>query len=389
MKNRVSTVLSLPTVFVFLAISVANEPPIASNSAIAITTVQHRPIDTETYRNQVVKAYVRALQEKKFTLVLFSKSHHLNPFAQNMMEKLKSPRLAEFADQVIMCMCDPELDSSCSELQAALKVTAYPSLFVIKTHREKIEVMAEIVGECELEFLERTLRTALAQPIGNVGQYAEESPELHSSESAKRDSAANPGAVPVMDSERFRDHMLDAYMAALEQNKYTLVLLTSDDNGFAQRMERKLKDPQLSRFAEHCVLAVCRPNYDEGARKLADKLEVKAYPHLLVLNTNPSQIHIVGEIIGEVEVHQIEGVLQSSMTDANKVGVTGIKQRERQSSSPNVAPRNERNEATKETATDHSFSSTPGFTEFEQRIAESLPPWSQLSDPSHLQETRK
>ena len=189
----------------------------------------HNPIDTETYRNQVVKAYVKALKEKKYTLVLFSRSHHINPFAKRMVEKLKNPVLAEFSDQVVMCLCDPELDSSCEDLHTALEVNAYPSLFLIKTNREKIQVMVKIVGECETPVLNSVLTRELRKPIEDTGRYADNLVEEDREVRVDRNADLSISASKEFDTNIFRDRTFDAYMTALRENKYTLVLLSQEE----------------------------------------------------------------------------------------------------------------------------------------------------------------
>ena len=88
----------------------AEEPRLMDLIFPTVQLAEPNPIDTETYRNCVIKAYVQALQDGKYTLVLFSKHHRINPFAKRLAERLSDPSLAKYSDRVVFCLTDPGLD---------------------------------------------------------------------------------------------------------------------------------------------------------------------------------------------------------------------------------------------------------------------------------------
>ncbi|MCA9212023.1 MAG: hypothetical protein KDB27_03085 [Planctomycetales bacterium] len=367
MKYRMSMVFAIIALMSSTIVTQADE----SASSDKQSAAPRAPIDTETYRNQVVKAYVKALKEKKYTLVLFSKSHNVNPFAKRMVEKLKNPVLAKYSDRVVMCLCDPELDSSSSELHQELNVKAYPALFLIKTNREKVDVKATVIGEVETTTLNEVLTNVLRQPIDDVGQYAEDLPETKqnatssSTVSSDSDETTSGAGTRTFDLNRFRNRLLDAYMTALHENKYTVVLLKNESNGFADRMERKLKDPKLGRFVDQCIVTVSRPSHDSGAKQVADELNLKAYPHLLVVNTNRDQFPVVGEIIGEVDVDQIVDIFERSMTDPAKQTAKAEQAEQDLAKTPILQ--------------EPIFEGTPGFAEMERMLKESNKVWAEIN----------
>lgn len=376
MKNHLPMVLASFAIVSPVLVS-AEEPTELLPRCSSVETT-HTPIDTETYRNQVVKAYVKALKEKKYTLVLFSRSHQINPFAKRMVEKLKNPVLAEFSDQVVMCLCDPELDSSCEELHTALEVNAYPSLFLIKTNREKVQVMVKIVGECETPVLNSVLTRELRKAIEDTGRYAEDIAEQDREVTDDRNADLSISASKEFDTNIFRDRTFDAYMKALRENKYTLVLLSQENNGFAERMERKLKDPRLSQFVDQSILTVADPQRDSGAKQLQDALDVMAYPTLLVLNTDKDRIHLVGQISGEVEVNQIVDVLERSMNDSSK-GTTKTARFKDNGADRTRATESEPPQPAGESQQHVHFTGSVGFTDVEQVIADSQKKWEEIN----------
>jgi len=119
------------------------------------------PIDIDTYRNATVSAYSQALRDGKYTLVLFSKKHRLNGFAQRLAERIEDPVLAKYSDKVVFCLTDPGLDDGGRDLADALKVNAYPTLVVLKTDRDRIHVTGQMIGEHDLEAVDRFLRNSL------------------------------------------------------------------------------------------------------------------------------------------------------------------------------------------------------------------------------------
>ncbi len=133
------------------------------------------PIDIETYRNATVKAYVQALVEGKYTLVLFSKHHRMNGFAQRLAERLGDASLAKYSDRVVMCLTDPDLDDGGRDLANALEVNAYPTLVVLKTNHDVIHLTGQMTGEHELEAIDKFLgdsmkETMNVKPAASVAQ---------------------------------------------------------------------------------------------------------------------------------------------------------------------------------------------------------------------------
>lgn len=158
-------------------------------------------IDTETYRNQTVDAYGKALAEGKYTVVLFSKSHHLNRFAKNLVLKIADRRLAKYSDSIIFCLMDPTVDKDAQGLHDALEVSAYPTLVILKTHRERIHVVGEVRGECELEQLDDLFYRVVRMPM-NVQDQPSDGEKGLSTVAEPSDNAQEPIKNPANDPTR-------------------------------------------------------------------------------------------------------------------------------------------------------------------------------------------
>ena len=123
------------------------------------------PIDIDTYRNAAVSAYTRALREEKYTVVLFSKHHRMNGFALRLAERLRDERLAKYSDRLVVCLTDPDIDDGGRHLADALEVDAYPTLVVLKTNRDQIHVTGQMIGEHELEAIDKFLQDSMKEPM--------------------------------------------------------------------------------------------------------------------------------------------------------------------------------------------------------------------------------
>ncbi|MEZ6041881.1 MAG: hypothetical protein R3C20_15355 [Planctomycetaceae bacterium] len=147
------------------AIGRADEPrPIDLNLILPIDVEESAkpdPIDINTYRNAAVSAYCQALRDGKYTLVLFSRNHRLNGFARRLAERIEDPVLAKYSDKVVFTLTDPYLDDGGRDLADAMKVNAYPTLVVLKTERDRIHVTGQMIGEHDLEQVDRFLRDSL------------------------------------------------------------------------------------------------------------------------------------------------------------------------------------------------------------------------------------
>jgi len=147
----------------------ADEPEIIDLNLIFPIDVEElarpNPIDTDTYRNAAVSAYSHALRDGKYTVVLFSKQHRLNGFALRLAERLRDESLAKYSDRLVMCLTDPDLDDGGRDLADALEVEAYPTLVVLKTNRDQIHVTGQMIGEHELEAIDKFLQDSMKEPM--------------------------------------------------------------------------------------------------------------------------------------------------------------------------------------------------------------------------------
>lgn len=123
-----------------------------------------KAIDTSTYQNRAVDAYVQALKEGKYTVVVISHHHDINPFAKRMVRNLSDPKLAKYANEIVMCLTDPEVDDGGKDLREAFQTNAYPALYVLRTDRRQLHIVGQMVGECEVEQIDRFLAKVLPLP---------------------------------------------------------------------------------------------------------------------------------------------------------------------------------------------------------------------------------
>ncbi len=121
-----------------------------------------------------------------------------------------------------------------------------------------------------------------------------------------------------LDLRSFRNDSFGAYMKALKEGKYTILLFSSDYCGFCKNMDKKLEHPLIGKYADRAIFSVTDAEKDLGARQLEEALGVVRYPTLVVLMTNSKNIHVAGRIEGEVLVPDIDRIFRIAMKEPIK-----------------------------------------------------------------------
>ncbi|MCA9214646.1 MAG: hypothetical protein KDB27_16350 [Planctomycetales bacterium] len=138
-----------------------------------ITAQPPKPMDLTTYENRAFDAYTQALADGKYTLLLFSKHHHVNGFAKTMHQRLEDPELAIYSAYFVAALVDEARDEGGEKLAKALDIQRYPTVIVLKTHMDKLHVVGRIEGVFNTDDIDSVLRESLMDP--NVKEKREES----------------------------------------------------------------------------------------------------------------------------------------------------------------------------------------------------------------------
>ena len=91
------------------------------------------PIDTKTYENRSFAAYMSALSQGKYTVILFHAGSY-DGFSRRIVKKMQSPKFAKHADRVVFSVADEDIDKGAMQLAEALGVVRYPTLVILKTN---------------------------------------------------------------------------------------------------------------------------------------------------------------------------------------------------------------------------------------------------------------
>ncbi len=122
-------------------------------------------LDLETFRNNAFGAYQQALEEGKYTIILFDSEYC--GFCKNLIALLRSKDLAKYSDQVVVSISDGDVDEGARQLEQALGVVRYPTLVVLKTNEKNIHVAGRIEGEVDVLEIDRVFHEAMKEPIAN------------------------------------------------------------------------------------------------------------------------------------------------------------------------------------------------------------------------------
>ena len=120
-------------------------------------------LDLTTYRDKSFDAYSKALEERKYTVILFETD--LCVFCKKLAANLEDPILAKYADQIVVSIAHDERDEGAQQLVEALGVVRFPTLVVLKTNSKNIHVSGRIEGEVTVAQIDRVFHKALSDPI--------------------------------------------------------------------------------------------------------------------------------------------------------------------------------------------------------------------------------
>ncbi len=124
-----------------------------------------KQLDLQTHRGNAHQAYTKALEEGKFTIILFDSEYC--GFCKNMITLLGSEVLAKYADRVVVSVTDGDIDKGARQLEEALGVVRYPTLVVLKTNNKNVHVAGRIEGEVPLSEIDRIIFEATKEQISN------------------------------------------------------------------------------------------------------------------------------------------------------------------------------------------------------------------------------
>jgi thiol-disulfide isomerase/thioredoxin len=120
-------------------------------------------LDLKTFRGDSFGAYKHALANKKYTIILFD-TEPCN-FCKKLIKSLESEVLAKYADRVVVSITDSKSDKGARELEVALSVARYPTMVILKTSKDTIQVAGRVVGGVSPSDLDRVIGSATKEPI--------------------------------------------------------------------------------------------------------------------------------------------------------------------------------------------------------------------------------
>ena len=120
------------------------------------------------------------------------------------------------------------------------------------------------------------------------------------------------GKKEPLDLKTYENDSFGAYSKALDEGKYTAILFKTDLCVFCKNLEKNMGDASLGKYADKMIASVTDGDKDKGARQLEEALGVVRYPTLVILKTNPDNIHVAGRIEGEVPVAEIDRVFSEA-----------------------------------------------------------------------------
>lgn len=146
-----------------LVASVMSANPVAAQQVTPITATTPKPLDLLTYQNRAFEAYTKALAEKKYTLLLFSRAHRINAFGQKMEKNLGHPDLAIYSPFFVAALIDEDKDVGGKHLASALNIQRYPTVIILKTDMDRLHVVGRIEGVFGVDDIDRVLRESLKE----------------------------------------------------------------------------------------------------------------------------------------------------------------------------------------------------------------------------------
>lgn len=122
-----------------------------------------KPLDLSEYKDNSFGAYSKALEEGKYTAILFETD--LCVFCENLKKNLSDKSLGKYSDKMIASITNGDRDEGARQLEEALGVVRYPTLVVLKTNSENIHVAGRIEGQVSVSEIDRVFKKATEEDI--------------------------------------------------------------------------------------------------------------------------------------------------------------------------------------------------------------------------------
>jgi hypothetical protein len=109
---------------------------------------------------------------------------------------------------------------------------------------------------------------------------------------------------------------MEGYLQGLDENKPFVLVFHRDNCGFCDRLLARFRCPSINRYAGRAVFGISvnplgTTNNDE--RGLAEAMDLRAFPSILVVLPHLDKIHIIGKSVGELSLKQLEDFIKASM----------------------------------------------------------------------------
>ncbi len=146
--------MRMSVIFLLFATLFAAPALLFAEDAADPAAASEKQLDLESHRGNAFQAHEQALEEGKYTIILFDSE--ACGFCKNMGKHLGSPLLAKYASRAVVSITDGETDKGARQLEEALGVVRLPTLVVLKTNNKNINVVGRIEGEVPVLEIDRT-----------------------------------------------------------------------------------------------------------------------------------------------------------------------------------------------------------------------------------------